>query len=61
MLLANALETLPEHYRRVIILRHLDGLPFSEVASQMGRSVDSVEKLWVRALSRLRQSLGENV
>ncbi len=36
MLLANALETLPAHYRQVIILRHLDGLPFSEVASQMG-------------------------
>jgi RNA polymerase sigma-70 factor (ECF subfamily) len=61
MLLANALDTLPEHYRQVIILRHLDGLPFSEVASQMGRTVDSVEKLWVRALSRLRRSLGEDI
>jgi RNA polymerase sigma-70 factor (ECF subfamily) len=57
--LANALETLPEHYRQVIVLRHLEGLSFAEVAKQMERSIDSVEKLWVRALSQLRTSLGE--
>ena len=28
---------------------HLEGLSFAEVANRMGRSVDSVEKLWVRA------------
>ncbi|MBX9790136.1 MAG: sigma-70 family RNA polymerase sigma factor [Pirellulales bacterium] len=57
-LLADALELLPEHYRQVILLRHIDELSFAEVAAQMGRSVDSVEKLWVRALGRLRKSLG---
>jgi len=56
--LANALETLPDHYREVIMLRHLEGLPFAQVAERMGRSVESVEKLWVRALARLRQTLG---
>jgi DNA-directed RNA polymerase specialized sigma24 family protein len=30
----------------------------TEVAARMGRSVDSVEKLWVRALARLRRRLG---
>lgn len=49
--LAEALEGLPEDYRQVIVLRHVDGLPFSEVAQSMGRSVDSVEKLWVRGLA----------
>ena len=39
----------PEHYREVLVLRHLEDLPFAEVASHMGRSVDSVEKIWVRA------------
>ncbi|MCO8122000.1 sigma-70 family RNA polymerase sigma factor [Stieleria sp. TO1_6] len=56
--LADALEALPEDYRRVIVLRHVDGLPFSEVAKQMDRSVDSVEKLWVRGLSKLKQTMG---
>jgi RNA polymerase sigma-70 factor, ECF subfamily len=56
--LANALEQLPEDYRQTIILRHLEGLPFAQVAERMGRTVDSVEKLWVRALARLRRDLG---
>jgi RNA polymerase sigma-70 factor, ECF subfamily len=58
MQLVNALESLPEHYRQVITLRHLEGLPFAEVARRMERSVDSVEKLWMRALGRLRDLLG---
>jgi RNA polymerase sigma-70 factor (ECF subfamily) len=57
VLLADALGHLPEDYREVIVLRHLEGLPFAEVAAQMGRSVDSVDKLWVRALARLRRAL----
>jgi RNA polymerase sigma-70 factor (ECF subfamily) len=54
VLLADALEKLPEDYREVIILRHIEGLPFAEVAGRMQRSEDSVQKLWVRALARLR-------
>jgi RNA polymerase sigma-70 factor, ECF subfamily len=58
VLLADALALLPADYREVLILRHLEGLTFPEVAARMGRSLDSVEKLWVRALPRLRQALG---
>ena len=58
VLLADALERLPEEYREVIVLRHWEGLTFPEVAGRMGRSQDSVEKLWLRALARLRQVLG---
>jgi RNA polymerase sigma-70 factor (ECF subfamily) len=58
VLLADALGRLPPDYREVIILRHLEGLTFPEVAKRMGRSLDSVEKLWVRALPRLRRALG---
>lgn len=57
VLLADALEELPKDYREVIILRHLEGLTFAQVAQRMGRSQDSVDKLWVRALARLRRSL----
>lgn len=54
-LLADALARLPDDYREVIILRHLEELTFAEVAARMDRSLDSVQKLWVRALARLRQ------
>jgi RNA polymerase sigma-70 factor (ECF subfamily) len=59
VLLANALERLPEDYREVIVLRHLEGLSFPEVARRMGRTLDSVQKLWLRGLARLRQVFGE--
>jgi RNA polymerase sigma-70 factor (ECF subfamily) len=58
VLLADALARLPGDYSEVIVLRQLQGLPFAEVAQRMGRTVDSVEKLWVRALTRLRRLLG---
>jgi RNA polymerase sigma-70 factor, ECF subfamily len=60
VLLADALERLPADYREVIVLRHLEGQSFPEVAQHMGRSVDSVQKLWLRALARLRRSFGES-
>jgi RNA polymerase sigma-70 factor (ECF subfamily) len=57
VLLADALGRLPGPYQEVIILSHLEGLAFPEVARRMGRSVDSVKNLWARALARLRRSL----
>ncbi len=58
VLLADALDRLPADYREVLVLRHLEGLTFPAIARQMGRSLDSVKKLWPRALTRLRRSLG---
>ncbi|KAA5539227.1 sigma-70 family RNA polymerase sigma factor [Roseiconus nitratireducens] len=57
--LAEALETLTDDYRQVIVLRHVEGLPFAEVAQTMQRSVHSVEKLWVRALAKLKSQMDE--
>ena len=59
VLLADALAQLPDDYREVLVLRHLEELTFPEVAQRMGRSLDSVEKLWMRGLAKLRQVLGE--
>src|SRR5262249_30321022 len=59
VLLADALGRLPESYREVIILRHLEGLAFSEVSHRMGRSEDSVKNLWARALARLRREMDD--
>src|SRR5712692_9430228 len=61
VLLADALGELTEDYREVIILRHMEGLTFPEVARRMGRTVDSVKKLWPRAMVQLRRALGENL
>ncbi len=59
VLLAEALRGLSEDHREVIVLRHLEALTFPEVAARMGRSEDSVQKLWVRALANLRRSIGD--
>jgi RNA polymerase sigma-70 factor (ECF subfamily) len=56
--LTEAIETLPTLYREVIVLRHLDGLSFFEVARHMNRTEDSVKNMWVRALRQLRVLLG---
>ena len=58
MLLAEALGKLSDSYREVIVLRHLEGLTFPQVAERMNKTEDSVQKLWVRALAGLRQQLG---
>src|SRR5262249_13986615 len=49
-LLAEALHRLSEDDRELLVLRHLEGLSFAEVARRMGRTVDSVKKRWPRAL-----------
>lgn len=59
VLLADALGLLPEDYREVLILRHLEGMTFPDVSRKMNRSVDSVKKLWARGLARLRSLLEE--
>jgi RNA polymerase sigma-70 factor (ECF subfamily) len=59
VLLADALSRLPEDYREAIILRHVEGLAFPEVARRMDRTPDSVKKLWTRGLAQLRRLLGE--
>ena len=55
---AEALSHLPPDYQTVIVLRHLEGLTFPQISERMERSVDSVEKLWLRGLTQLRKSFG---
>ena len=53
VVLADALAQLPDDYREVIVLRHLERLSFKEVAERMGRSPGAVRMLWLRALEKL--------
>ena len=57
VLLADALEGLPDDYREVIILRQIEGLSFPDVGRRVGRTEDSVKNVWLRALTRLRRAL----
>jgi RNA polymerase sigma-70 factor (ECF subfamily) len=57
MMIVGAIEDLPADYRTVILLRQIEGLPYAEVAAAMGRSIDSVKKSWVRALSQLQRAI----
>jgi RNA polymerase sigma-70 factor, ECF subfamily len=56
-LLVRTLNLLPEDYRVVLLLRHLEDLSFHEIAQRIQRSLDAVKKLHVRAIERLRRSL----
>jgi RNA polymerase sigma-70 factor, ECF subfamily len=57
---SSALATLPPDYQEVILLRNLQRLPFDEVAQRMNRSRPAAQMLWLRALRKLRESLGED-
>jgi RNA polymerase sigma-70 factor (ECF subfamily) len=57
--LADALSRLPEAQRLAVELHHLQGLPLSEVAVQLGRTKGAVAQLLFRGLNKLRELLGD--
>jgi RNA polymerase sigma-70 factor (ECF subfamily) len=57
VLVADALQELPEDYREVLVQRHIEGRSFTQIAESMQRSLDSVQKLWTRGLDKLRRQL----
>ena len=52
-----AIESMPEGYRQVFVMRHLDGLNYAEIASTLGLSTEGVETRLVRARRLLRGKL----
>ncbi len=55
--LARAIESLPDDYRQVIMLRNFQDLSHEEVATRMQRSEGAVRMIWVRALAALRDAM----
>jgi RNA polymerase sigma-70 factor (ECF subfamily) len=55
--LEQALGTLPEDYRAVLVGKYIEGFTVSELARVMARSEKSVESLLTRARSALRERL----
>jgi RNA polymerase sigma-70 factor (ECF subfamily) len=52
-----SLAKLPDHYRQVVIWRHIEGLSVEETAQRMGRDRAAVSVLTTRALAALRERL----
>jgi len=58
--IADALARLSDDHAQVIQLRTMRELEWNEVAERMGRSYDAAQKLWFRALRKLRPLLKES-
>jgi RNA polymerase sigma-70 factor (ECF subfamily) len=61
VVLSDALAQLSEDHREVLVLHHLEGLDWDEVARRMGRTPGAVRKLWTRALNQLRPLIDEQL
>ena len=55
-----ALQALPVLYRSVVILRHYEGLKFSEIATVLDIPEGTVKSRMVESLARLARSLSSN-
>ena len=53
--LAEVLTSMAPNYRQVIVMRHVEGRPFKEIAESLGRSPGATRMLWLRAVEQLRQ------
>jgi RNA polymerase sigma-70 factor (ECF subfamily) len=49
------LAALPVDYQQVLRLRYWEKLPLTEIAQQMDRTPDAVQKLWFRAIERFKR------
>jgi RNA polymerase sigma-70 factor (ECF subfamily) len=57
MILGQAIEALPDHYRAVLVLRDIEGLSNERVAEVVGESVGAVKSRLHRARMVLREQL----
>ncbi len=55
--LADQLAELPSDYRDVIVLRHIEALPFEKIGQRMERSPGAARMLWLRAIEMLRDRM----
>jgi len=55
--LADQLAELPSDYRDVIVLRHIEAMPFEQVGQRLGRSTGAARMLWLRAIELLRERM----
>jgi RNA polymerase sigma-70 factor (ECF subfamily) len=58
-ILTDRLAKLPPAYREVLTLRHMEDLPFDEIAVRLQRTPAAARMLWLRAIQKLRTIYGE--
>jgi RNA polymerase sigma-70 factor (ECF subfamily) len=59
VVLAEALEELDVEQRMVITMRDLEGYSLEEIADDLGKTRNAVQKIWARAISEMRRILKE--
>ena len=57
--LERELERLPADYREAFVLKHIEGMPYEEIARVTGQSVGCLKVRVHRARARLRESLAD--
>ncbi|MEZ6072638.1 MAG: sigma-70 family RNA polymerase sigma factor [Pirellulales bacterium] len=55
VILSDRLASLPAHYRQVLVMRHLHGLSFDDIAPLLDRTPGATRMLWLRAIDKLRE------
>jgi len=55
----NAIDVLPAQCKEVFLLVRIEGLSYQEVAEKLGVSINTVRTQITRAMTKLRESLGE--
>jgi RNA polymerase sigma factor (sigma-70 family) len=55
--LTHALQSLPEHYRHVVLLRDINGMTIEEIADELNRSRESIKAQLHRARLLIREYL----
>lgn len=59
-LIAVAVDALPRRYREVIVLKHLVGMTFDQLALALSANRSTVASRYRHAVARLRQQLGQH-
>lgn len=59
IMLQQGLDKLPDHYREIILLRFSDGMKFKDIAAIQSMSIEATKSLFRRAISSLRDQIGE--
>jgi RNA polymerase sigma-70 factor (ECF subfamily) len=53
-----ALERQPAHYQEILLLRFAEGLPFKEVAAELGISLEAAKSRYRRAVASVAEEMG---
>jgi len=54
--LSDSIAKLSAEHREVIILRHIQGMPFKEIAERLNKTSGAVRMIWMRAIEKLREN-----